>query len=145
MVIKILSSIPIAKVTGPEMDKSGLVTILAELPLAPSALGSKRLSWEPIDASSACATLRYKGVKVSGVFYFDDDGRIVRFETEDRFREVDNKPVRTPWVVHYRRYEEIDGWEVPVEFDAAWRFDDCELSYAQFRATHIEFNANAGG
>jgi hypothetical protein len=121
MLIEAYSRFTLAHVTGPEMDASALVTILAELPLAPSAMRpSDRLRWGPIDDRSAHATLRDGALSVSGIFTFAPSGAPIRFETDDRYRRVGKRTVRTPWLARYEQFANHDGWNVPVEMSAAW-------------------------
>jgi hypothetical protein len=136
MLIEAYSRFTLAKVTGPEMDASALVTILAELPLAPSAMRpSDRLQWDPIDDMSARATLRDGALSVSGIFTFAPSGAPVRFESNDRYRQVGKAAVRTPWLARYDRFADHDGWNIPVEVAAAWVSDN----YVRTTSTFLRF------
>jgi hypothetical protein len=140
MLIRAYSRFNLSDVTGPQMDISALLTLLAELPIVPSAmLPSERLGWEEIDRGSVRATLRDHVHVVSGIFTFAPSGEPVRFETNERYRQVGKSALRTAWVVNYRKYARIDGWTVPTQFEAAWQLDDSVFSYARFEATRTEY------
>jgi hypothetical protein len=72
--------------TGPEMDRSALLTILAEALLVPGYAIQPYITWTPMDDRSAAATIRHGAVEASGVFHFDEAGDVVRFESEDRYQ-----------------------------------------------------------
>ena len=136
MLIEAYSRFTLTNVSGPEMDASALVTILAELPLAPSAMRpSDRLDWVAIDDVSARATLRDGVLSVSGIFTFAPSGAPVRFETNDRYRQVGKRAVRTPWLAHYDRFANHEGWNVPVEVTAAWEWKN----YVRTTSTSLHF------
>ena len=140
MRIRAYSRFVLADLDGPAMDTSALVTILAELPFAPTSMQpSEQLAWTPIDQNSARATFQHRGLSVSGVFTFGPQGEPVRFETDDRYRQVGQTAIRTPWLVTYHRHAEVDGWNIPVDVEAAWMLDDCVMSYGRFEASHTEF------
>jgi hypothetical protein len=117
MRIEALGLIPVVDADGPTIDQGALVRFLAELVWYPSAALSANLTWESQDGSSARATLRYRGVEGSGVFYFGDSGDVLRFEAK-RYREselcdwiIDNDPTS---------FHELDSIRVPTRSRITW-------------------------
>lgn len=76
MLIKLLAFIPISDARGKEIDQGTLLRYLAETVWFPTAALSSYIKWEEIDSNSAMATLSYKGVSASGVFSFNEKGRL---------------------------------------------------------------------
>lgn len=89
MMWRLFCCFPIVDCNGPEIDQSALVRYLSEACYYPTALlPSHRLTWSAIDDHHAKATLRHGPHKVSGVFEFDDEGRMVSMQSSDRYRYV---------------------------------------------------------
>jgi hypothetical protein len=136
--VKLLSQYRVSSATGHETALSELVTILAELPFAPTALRpSETLKWSYAGSCSAQAILSDGPLTVSGIFHFAPDGRPLRFETADRFRQRGRSFVCTPWIVRYHDFRTVHTMQLPVDIEAAWIIRDREVSYARFRTTHL--------
>ena len=63
------------------------------------------VKWNPIDDSTARATLSAGGTTVSLDFRFSDDGLVESLFTPERARDVDGEPVPTPWQGRFWDYE----------------------------------------
>jgi hypothetical protein len=63
MLIKVLGIMPIVDATGPETDQGAMHRYLGEMIWFPSAALEPYITWEPIDAVSAKATMSYGGVR----------------------------------------------------------------------------------
>jgi len=98
MLIKLLSTITVADAAGSEMDISSLIRFLAEAPWFPTALlPSDYIEWKEIDSNSARVVIKDKGYIASGIFTFNEKGEIIKFVTNDRYREVDGKYFKDNW------------------------------------------------
>ncbi|RLC96723.1 MAG: hypothetical protein DRI40_02360 [Chloroflexi bacterium] len=136
MLIKLFSLVTVADSKGEEMDQSSLVRWVAEAPWFPTALISSRyLGWEPVDDSSAKVVASYEGIGCSAVFRFNAQGQITQLSTQDRFRDVDGRPVRTGWTGYYRQYRDWNGVKVPTEVEVVWNLPGGDFSYARFQVT----------
>jgi len=123
--------------TGAEMDKGQLLTYLGECLLFPSAILSKYISWEPIDASRAKATITYKGISGSGIFTFSNNGLFHSFYTNERaLIKTDGKTTYPGWSAVCEDYRQEDGLYLPKCIKAVWHEDDGDLVY------FIESNLN---
>jgi hypothetical protein len=132
------SFLPTERAMGPEMDRSALAAILSELPLTPTALlPSRRLTWEAIDDTQARATLHDRDLQVSGIFHFDELGRIRLFQTDDRYRYHKHKIMQTPWSVAYRDYVEFGNVRIPMWLRATWLIDKRPFNYSDLKVTNV--------
>lgn len=92
MLIKVMSTIPIVDSSGEEMNQGAMMRFLAEITWLPSAALSHYIQWTPVNETTAQATMTNGNRRVSGLFYFDEEGDIVGFEGkrygnfEDTFR-----------------------------------------------------------
>ena len=139
--IKLLSLFTIADAKGKETDEAELMRWLAERTWFPTALlPSKYVRWEPLDSSSAKATVKQdNGLTATTVFYFNSKGEITQL-TADRFRAVGNSYSKDKWVGYFRDYARVDNMMIPQELEAAWHLSSGQFSYAKFRITNIEYD-----
>jgi len=127
--------------TGAEMDKGQLLTYLGECFLFPSAILSRYIIWEPIDAKHARATIIYNGVSGSGVFTFSDDGFLRSFNTNERAQiQTDGKINYPGWSAVYENYTQEDGIYLPKSIKAIWHENDGDLVYFEENNLKVKFN-----
>jgi hypothetical protein len=138
--IKLLSLFTIVDTKGKESDESELMRWIAEIPwFLTSLLPNKYLYWEEVDSSSAKAVVEYRNIKAIVIFYFNEQGQIVKLNA-DRYRTVNNSYSKDKWIGYYRDYTKINNMMIPKEIEAAWNLSSGEFSYAKFKVTDIEYN-----
>lgn len=124
----------------PEMAAGALLRYLAEAPWFPTALlPSAGVRWDPVDDSTARATLSDSGTTVSMDVHFAASGEIERIAAA-RYRDVRGTPVLTPWVGHYRDYSRVEGMMVPGESEVGWELPDGWFPYWRGRSVTAEFH-----
>ncbi|MFW6313124.1 MAG: DUF6544 family protein, partial [Spirochaetota bacterium] len=124
MQIKLLNLITIADVSGPEMDVSGLVTFLNDLILCPLGYFSVPVQWRQVGDTQAELSLTNREITVTALLTFDEAGRIVNWETEDRYAEVDGEQLRDRWSTPMDAYDELNGLRIPVSGRGIHDYDD---------------------
>jgi hypothetical protein len=145
MLVRLLSTISIVDAKGPEIDVSSLLRYLGEMPWFPTAfLNEEFISWEPIDSSHARAVITDGNLSASGVFTFDDEGRIVTFTTRGRYRTVGDKFVGDDFTGIYSEYRQRNGFRIPMNIEAVWNLSKGDFPYAQLRIAEIEYDAFSG-
>ena len=129
--------IPLFDQQGEDMNRSCLVTILAECFLVPSAALQDYISWDEIDDTHAKATITYYGISAEGVFTFDKNGEVLSFETSDRAAIDMNGSVRKEkWSAIYSHYENVNGLRQPTVLKSIWHYQEGDNVY---------FNENQAG
>ena len=114
----------------PEMARGELMRFFAEAAWYPTALlPSQGVRWEPVDDSSAHATLTDGPLTLRLLFRFNADGLIDTVRAEARERVVDGKTVTAPWQGRYWRYVMQAGMRVPQEGEVAWLLPEGEKPY----------------
>jgi hypothetical protein len=141
MLVKPLSVFTLADAYGPEVNVSALLRFVAEAPWFPTALvPSQHVGWEAIDARSARVVVRDGSLRASGIFRFDPEGRIIEFETQDRFQADGRLAVRRPWGGIYRHYEEVEGFRIPSGAEVRWLSPPDVFAYARFELERVEYD-----
>ncbi|AIQ14992.1 DUF6544 family protein [Paenibacillus durus] len=139
MSIKLLSLFPVVNAKGPEMDVSTLLRYLAEMPWFPTAALNSYIKWEPINDTSARATMSYRGISASGVFAFSEQGDLISF-TAKRYKEVNGKYVLSDWGGVNKEFKEFNGIRIPSKSDIIWIEKTGNFNWYQCEITDIEYN-----
>ncbi|MEW6064785.1 hypothetical protein P378_20485 [Desulforamulus profundi] len=141
MLIKFLKLLKVVDAKGKEMDESALVTVLAEALVVPTYAFQHYIKWTAIDSNTAKAVIRYNESEVSGLFYFDDLGEFIRFETDDRYyseRGTEYKKVK--WSAVAGNYIEKNRIRFPSYLKAIWHTDEGDFEYFKGNIANIKFN-----
>lgn len=137
MLMKIGKFFTMQDVTGETMDKSALVTTLAELFVLPAYAFSSYIKWEEIDDRSAGAKISWNGIEMRGVFSFNDSGEFVRFDTDERYMSRPTGDECHPWSAKCGNYFEKNGYRIPGFMSAEWHLPTGDLEY--FRGEILGF------
>jgi len=140
MTVKLLSAISIVNETGQELAIAGLQRYLSEIPWFPTAfLQDKYIQWEAISDSSARAIIT-DGLKIaSGIFYFNDNNEITKFETI-RYRMTDDGFKETKWTGRYLEYRNFQEHWIPTSVEVEWNMLSGDFEYARFQLTDMEYD-----
>lgn len=139
MLIKVLSLFSVVNIQGEELMKAETVTVFNDMCLfAPAALIDRRIQWEAIDDTTAKATFRNRGVSISAVLYFNEEGQLINFVSDDRYAVADMQRYRfsTP----LSDYQRINGYRLGTYGEAVWHYPDGEFAYGKFRVKNVEYN-----
>ncbi len=116
------------------MDESGLVTFLNDLMFCPLAYFSVPVEWEQIGENQAVISLTDEGITVSATVSFGKDGRIVNWESDDRFAEIEGEQRPDKWSTPIEEYGEVDGLRIPVSGRGVHNFDDNPYTYIELNS-----------
>lgn len=123
--------------TGEDMDKSCLVTYLAESIFVPTALLQGYITFEQISDYEVKGTITYKGQTASGVFTFNEQYEMVSFVTNDR-TATDNEHI--PWTALCSDYEVSEnGIKTPTAFKAVWNYHDGDFVYFDGKISSVTY------
>jgi len=139
MRVKLLGLFTPVDATGPEMDRASLMRWLNETMWFPAVWATDVIRWEAIDDMSARATLTAAGITQTGVFVFDEEGRLSNFHA-DRERDVGDGFEMTPWSTPLTEHEVFDGIELPSQGCGKWSLTDGDFEYIQIRVTDVEYS-----
>jgi hypothetical protein len=140
MLFKLLSLFPVAKDGfNPQINESALQRYLGEIVWNPSAAIMEYISWEELDQNSAKATLSYGNTTGSGIFYFDENGRMTQFVAE-RYMGSGKDAKKHFWIVKALQHQVFDGISLPSKCNATWKLENEDWTWAEFEVTQVEFN-----
>lgn len=134
-------SITLFDSTGKEMDTSSLVTCLAEMVFLPTVALQDYVVWENIDNNNAKATIDYNGYKVSALFTTNDEGQIIKVETDDRYMDEGNgKSSKQKWVTEISDYIEENGIKHASKAKVIWKLSTGDYTYFDGKGISIQYN-----
>jgi hypothetical protein len=139
MQIKLLGLFNVVNVKGPEMNKAETVTVFNDMCLmAPASLIDKKIEWTAIDSLSAKATFTNGVNKISATLYFNPQGQLINFTSDDRYAISDMKQYRFSTPV--KEYGQINGRSIWKYGETIWHYPDGEFVYGKFYLKSIEYN-----
>ncbi len=114
--------VPVADDEGPQVATSNLVHYLGQAVWLPSALLPRPgLTWLPgPDRHSARVELKVGPHRVGGLYRFDKHGRVLSFESSDRWRQKGGKLSRQLWRITYHKWRRLAGVGLPTEYRMSW-------------------------
>jgi hypothetical protein len=139
MLIKAASLVNVVKAADEAIDLGAMLRYLAEVIWFPSAALTPYISWEPIDATHARATIRYAGRSAPAVFTFDGRGRAVRFDAERPLGGGKDAKI-TPWFGASSDWRTFEGIEVPTRGEVGWQLPSETFIYYRWEILDVEFN-----
>ncbi len=139
MQVKLFGLFNVVNVKGIEMNKAKTVTVFNDMCLmSPATLIDKRIEWVPVDSLSAKATFTNGVNKITATLYFNEQGQLINFTSNDRYAISDMKRYRFSTLV--KAYMQTDGKTVWKYGEAVWHYPDGEFVYGKFVLKSIEYN-----
>jgi len=139
MLIKALSLIDVVDSADEKIDHGSLLRFLGETVWFPSAALAPYVVWEPIDETTARATMRHGGLHASAVFTFSDDGRVLGLSAE-RYLGGGTGAKLTPWSVSFSEWRKFQGIEIPDRGQVSWMLASGAFTYYRWEILEVEFN-----
>lgn len=141
MQVKLFGLLPVVDSKEGDLNQAETVTFLNDMCLmAPATLIDKRIKWEEIDSLSSKAIFTCNGITVSAILYFNDQGQLVNFISDDRFAISGKKSSRQRFSTPVHEYKSINGINVCSNADVVWHYPEGEFVYGKFKLRSIEYN-----
>ncbi|GAB3914682.1 DUF6920 family protein [Mucilaginibacter boryungensis] len=141
LLVRLLDKLRVAEGTGPLMDRSELVTVLAEMMIIPAYALCRYITWREIDPLTIEGTISIQDVTAKGIFYFNTDGLVERFETLDRYYNNNGTYQNYPWVAMAEKYKVRGDIRFPSVFQALWKMPGREHVYFKGEIARLQFNS----
>jgi len=142
MLVALASLVPMVDASDEKIQQGALLRFLGEMVWFPSAALSPYLRWEPVDETSARATMSHGGIAASALFSIDERGRF-REMTARRWMGGGDKATLERWVVPATEWREMDGVAVPVKGEVVWKLKGGDFSYYRWEITALRYDPPA--
>jgi hypothetical protein len=143
MRVRVAGAFSIADASGAIMDRSETVTLFNDMCLiAPATLIESTIAWEALDDRSARARFRNGSNTITATLFFDEEGLLRDFRSDDRSRSLANGRdfVLQRFTTPVREYRKFDRFRVAAVAEAHWHDPKGEFSYAELEITHLIYN-----
>lgn len=141
LLVRLLDKVRVSEDNGPMMDRSELVTVLAEMMIIPAYALCRYITWREIDPLTVEGIITYQGVTAKGIFYFTSDGLVERFETLDRYYSHNGTYENCPWVATAEKYKVRGDIRFPSLFRALWKMPQRDHVYFKGEIARLQFNS----
>jgi hypothetical protein len=143
MKVKLFNLFRIAFENGKETAQSALITSFAEILMIPGYFVLENIKWEIVNDTTLRATLTDNGIVVTGLFYFNEEGLLHKFETDDRFYSLGKnnyRKIKYSGVVD--SYKEQRGLMIAENVRVMWHLPEGDFEYFKGTIEEIKFNIN---
>ncbi len=137
--VNIADLFTISDITGKEINQCELIRYLGEMMWSPSAFTEKYIHWKSVDERSAQATIEYRDTKASGIFHFDEEGKIINF-TAKRYRSVGKYYFFDDWSTPVNNYRDFNGMRLPSDVETVWNLSSGEMIYSRTELLSVEYD-----
>lgn len=114
----------IAKSDGHKTDKSALARCLGELLFYPVGFLSDAILWEDLKNGSLKATTQVGDTKVEGIFFFNEEGLLYRFESKRYMGET-----LEDFTGIAEDYQLMNELFIPTKMRAIWNLKEGDFEY----------------
>lgn len=141
MKIKLLDMVKIVDVSGKDLKKAETVTYFNDICLfAPSYLIDADIKWSNEDIDYVTATYTLDGITISADLYFNEKGQLINFISEDRlYLDEHQNLISRTWSTPINSYQNLHGYQLPLEGKAVWLDDQGEFEYIQLHIKDIKY------
>jgi hypothetical protein len=105
---------------------------------APATLIHPFVQWQTVDSLTAKATFTVKELSISAVLYFNGEGQLIDFISDDRYAIADKKQYRFSTPVS--QYRSFHGYCLPSYGEAVWHYPDGKFAYGRFHTADVQYN-----
>jgi len=145
MRVTVAGVVPLVNASGDDMDRAETVTLFNDMCiLAPGALVGPGIAWESLDTSTARARFTHRGHTITATLFFDADGRLVNFESDDRAsRSSGERFAHARFSTPLRDYRDFGPLHLAGYGETRWHLPEEEFTYGEF--TMLDVAANGTG
>ena len=139
MDVRLFGLLPVVKVGGEVMLEADTVTLFNDMCLlAPATLIDKRITWQTMDDLTVRGTFTNQGVTISAMLYFNNEGQLVNFISNDRWdvSAMKQYPFSTP----VSQYRNLNGYTLPTYGEAIWHYPDGDFVYGKLEIKNVAYN-----
>ena len=143
MDIRAANLLPIVNRTGGEMFQSETVTFLNDMCLfAPSTLLDPVLVWEELDGARVRVRFRNTGVAVSADLFFNSNGELIDFVSDDRYRASSDgtRLTKQRWSTPVKPYRAFGPLRLGSGGEGRWHTADGSFAYIELELDDVEYN-----
>ncbi len=140
---KLLNMFRVVFDNSKETAQSALITVFAEFMFIPGYLLLENVKWEQLSEYAVRGILEDNGIKVTGIFYFDENGLFTRFETNDRYYSTaKNQYKKVKFSAIAESYKMQGDLKISENVKIVWHLPEGDFEYYKGIVDKIEYNVS---
>jgi hypothetical protein len=126
---------------GKQMQISETVTYFNDMCcLAPATLIDPKILWVSIGNNTVLAEYTLNNVTISAWLYFNDEGMLINFVSDDRYAEMpDGTMKKMRWSTPLKDYRMILGHRIASTAETIYEMSEGAFTYGEFSIVGIEY------
>lgn len=143
MRVRVLSVYPMVNAKGEGLTRAETVTLFNDIcVVAPGALISPLIAWEPVDARTVKARFTLRANTVSAELFFNERDELVDFISDDRSASSSDGGTLTAvrWSTPLSKYAAMGPVLVATRGDVVWHPVTGTFAYGEFELTSLAYN-----
>ncbi len=139
--VSLLNWFKVVDAKGDKMNQAETVTLLNDMCfIAPATLIDSRIKWEVIDDTTVNAIFKNGNISVSAVLYFNAEGELVNFISNDRYDTDGKKYDSYPWATPVSNYRLINGYFLPSKAKLIYQKPEGDFTYGELEYKSVKYN-----
>lgn len=139
--VKLLNWFIVVDAKGDKMNQAETVTIFNDMCfIAPATLIDSRITWEAINDTTVNAIYNNGGISISAVLYFNENGELVNFVSNDRYDTDGKFYVSYPWATPVEEYQMMNGYLLPSKAKLIYQRSDGDFTYGELEYKSVKYN-----
>lgn len=139
--VKMLNWLPVVDAEGDKLSQAETVTLFNDMCfIAPPTLIDPGIDWETVNDTTVRATFRNGKYSISAVLYFDAEGRLVNFISNDRYDTDGRRYDNFPWATPVADYRMINGYMLPGRAKLIYKRKDGDFVYGELVFKSVKYN-----
>lgn len=139
--VKLLNWFKVVDAKGDKMNQAETVTLLNDMCfIAPGTLIDKRISWEIINDTTVLAKYKNENIRISAILYFNENGKLLNFISNDRFDTDGKKYDSYPWATPVENYKMINGYFLPSKAKLIYQKPEGNFTYGELEYKSVKYN-----
>jgi len=141
--VYMLNWFPVVDAQGDKMTQSETVTLFNDMCfIAPATLIDKRITWSDADHNRVHASFKYAGFVVQADLFFNDEGQLVNFISNDRYHTDGKNYWNYPWETPVSDYKDFNGYRLPGFAKLIYKRPDGDFTYGELKFEEVRYNVN---
>ncbi|NEN25674.1 hypothetical protein G3O08_19460 [Cryomorpha ignava] len=142
--VRLLNWFKVVDARGDKMNQAETVTLLNDMCfIAPATLIDSRIIWKVINDTTVTAVFKNGSIGISAVLYFNGQGELINFISNDRYDTDGKKYDNYPWATPVENYKITNGYFLPSKAKLIYQRPDGDFIYGELEYKSVNYNLNS--
>jgi hypothetical protein len=139
--VKMINWFKIIDAKGDKLDQAETVTLFNDMCfIAPATLIDRKIYWEIINDTVVEAEFSNDKYTIHAKLYFNTQGELVNFISEDRYETDGNTYQNFPWSTPVQDYKMLNGYFLPSRAKLIYQKPQGDFVYGELEYKDVRYN-----